>query len=95
MKSNVRLQGTDEKLKDHEDIRDHASQYHDTTKDRECVAAVQSLPHGKTNLDDIIQIYISKDSVSFLAVQDSSITDIVCPLVGPLEPTNNNSVTLQ
>ena len=54
LKSNVRLQGTDEKLKDHEDIRDHASQYHDTTKDRECVAAVQSLPHGKTNLDNII-----------------------------------------
>ena len=29
---------------------------------------------------------------SFLAVQDSSITDIVCPLVGPLEPTNNQSL---
>ena len=29
---------------------------------------------------------------AFLAVQDSSITDIVCPLVGPLEPTNNQSL---
>ena len=29
---------------------------------------------------------------SYLAVQDSSITDIVCPLVGPLEPTNNQSL---
>ena len=28
----------------------------------------------------------------FLAVQDSSISDIVCPLVGPLEPTNNQSL---
>ena len=54
LKSYVRLQGTDEKLKDHEDIRDHANQCHDTTKDRECVAAVQGLPHGKTNLDDVI-----------------------------------------
>ena len=30
--------------------------------------------------------------INFLAVQDSSITDIVCPLVGPLEPTNNQSL---
>ena len=57
LKSNVRLQGTDEKLKDHEDIRDHASQCHDTTKDRECVAAVKGLPHGKTNLEKIIYRY--------------------------------------
>ena len=28
----------------------------------------------------------------FLAVQDSSITDIVGPLVGPLGPTNNQSL---
>ena len=28
----------------------------------------------------------------FLAVQDSSITDIVCPLVGRSEPTNNQSL---
>ena len=27
----------------------------------------------------------------FLAVQDSSITEIVCPLVGRSEPTNNQS----
>ena len=26
---------------------------------------------------------------NFLAVQDSSISDIVGPLVGPLDPTNN------
>ena len=67
LKSNVRLQGTDEKLKDHEDIRDHASQCHDTTKDRECVAAVKGLPHGKTNLDNIIyrHIDISNNSVLF------------------------------
>ena len=29
---------------------------------------------------------------NFLAVQDSSITDIVCPLVGLSEPTNNQSL---
>ena len=29
---------------------------------------------------------------NFLAVQDSSITDIVCPLVGRCEPTNNQSL---
>ena len=28
----------------------------------------------------------------FLAVQDSSISDIVCPLVGRSEPTNNQSL---
>ena len=30
--------------------------------------------------------------VPFLAIQDSSITDIVCLSVGPLEPTNNQSL---
>ena len=30
--------------------------------------------------------------LTFLAVQDSSITDIVCPLVGLSEPTNNQSL---
>ena len=28
----------------------------------------------------------------FLAVQDSSISDIVCPLIGRSEPTNNQSL---
>ena len=31
-------------------------------------------------------------SLTFLAVQDSSISDIVCPLVGRSEPTNNQSL---
>ena len=30
--------------------------------------------------------------MNFLAVQDSSISDIVCPLVGRSEPTNNQSL---
>ena len=70
MKSNVGLQGTDEKLKDHEEIREYADQSHDTTKDREGVTAVQGLPHSKTNLDNIVKIYVSKDSVSFFLSYD-------------------------
>ena len=54
LKSNVGLQGTDEKLKDHEEIREYADQCHDTTKDREGVTVVQGLPHSKTNLDNIL-----------------------------------------
>ena len=32
------------------------------------------------------------NKIVFLAVQDSSISDIVCRSVGPLEPTNNQSL---
>ena len=36
-------------------------------------------------------VAINQQRSQFLAVQDSSITDIVCRSLGPLEPTNNQS----
>ena len=33
-----------------------------------------------------------RQKIEFLAVQDSSISDIVCPSLGPLVPTNNQSL---
>ena len=39
-----------------------------------------------------IDIYLKNWKFNFLAVQDSSISDIVCQSIGRSEPTNNQSL---
>ena len=56
------------------------------------VEMMESLDEGSPNKVGRSWNYNLFANINFLAVQDSSITDIVCPLVGPLEPTNNQSL---
>ena len=62
------------------------------TKGREHETHVELLPSLEI---DQVDLALTTDTATFLAVQDSSISDIVCLSLGLSEPTNNQSLEIR